>query len=125
MASGVEREARVVAAVVARVRDVDEASVDGDADGLDAARGHRAASDRAQSAVGVDAQHRDLIAAGVDGQQVLAAARDLQGALRTDAGSRSRATRHERRSVQRRQRTVGVPVEGGDRVRSRGVVVDV
>jgi hypothetical protein len=51
--------------------------------------------------------------AGVDREQEVAVARDLQGTLRTDSGSRSGATRRERRAAQRRQRAVGVSVEGG------------
>src|SRR6266550_5305961 len=81
VAAGIEREAGVVAAAVAGVGHIHQASVDGDADGLDAAGGNRAPSDGIQLAVVVDPQHRDLVAAGIDREQVLAVTRDLQRSL--------------------------------------------
>jgi hypothetical protein len=51
--------------------------VHGIADRVDAVRGDRAATVRLQGAVGLDPQHRDLVAAGVDCQQVAAVATPL------------------------------------------------
>jgi len=51
--------------------------VDGDADGRDPARGDRAACDRVEPAVVLDPQDRDLVAAGVDGEEVPPVVRDL------------------------------------------------
>jgi hypothetical protein len=70
MAAGIEREAGVVAAAVVSVSDVDQPSMHGDADWLDTARGN-GPPPTAQLTVGVDAQHRDLIAAGLDREQYL------------------------------------------------------
>ena len=81
MAARVERETGVVACAVAGVGHVDEVSMDGDADGLDAAGGNGTASDWVRLAVGVDAQDGDLVAACIDREQVLAVTRDLQRPL--------------------------------------------
>ena len=65
-----QAEAGVAAAAGARVRDIDETGRgDRDAHRLDPARRYRLA-DEHRHAVRGDAQDRDLVAAGVDGQQV-------------------------------------------------------
>ena len=76
-----------------------------------------------ERAVRLDPQHRDLVAAGVDGEQVVGALLDraLRGERMAWAGTADR----ERRAGERRQRPVGVPVESADGVHAGRVVVDV
>jgi hypothetical protein len=127
LAARVEREAGVVGAcsAVARVGDIDQVARDGDADRLDAVRREWASVHRTQSATVADAQHRDLVAAGVDGEQVASVAGHLECALRPNTLSGPRAARDEGRAVHGHQTPVGEPVEGADRVRSHGVVVHI
>jgi hypothetical protein len=70
--------------------------VDGDAVGQGAAGGDDAAGNQAERAVAVDPQHRDLVAAGVDGEYVTAVGRELDGALRREAGAGAGAGGRER-----------------------------
>ncbi len=75
--------------------------------------------------VGLDPEHGDLVAAGVDGEQVAPVGAQLERALRRVGVTCAGATDRERRARDRGQRPVGEPVEGGDRVHGRRVVVDV
>src|SRR5207237_208554 len=56
-------------------------AANGEPGGLAAAGGNRPPSDGIQLAVVVDPQHRDLVAACIDREQVLAVTRDLQRPL--------------------------------------------
>ena len=125
----VEREAGVVAAAGAGVGDIDEPVVDGDADrvlppeetGLPAGLSHRPS----------DAQHRDLVAAGVDREQVAAVAAQLQRPLRGNRGPIAPPVPAPPTANGDPGIGVSVPsgmaVEAGDRVSGRTgrVVVDV
>ena len=71
--------------------------MDGDADRQVTAGGDDAIADELERAA-VDPQHRDLVAAGVGGDQEVAIRRDLQRALRGEPGSGSGAAGGERRS---------------------------
>src|SRR5260221_7114388 len=127
MAAGVEREAGVVAArrPVALVGDVHQMAVYGDADWLDAARRDRPSAYSAQLAIGTDAQHGNLVAASIGGDQIVAVAGDLERALRADVLAGSRAPSGERRTMHGHERAIGEPIERADRVRAGGVVVHV
>ena len=126
MAAGVEREPGVVAGAVAGVCDVDEVVVDGDADGLVAARPDRTPLRLGQPSVRLDAQDGDLVAACVSGKQVAAVGAQLQArpesrfrcpvpAPPTEKGDPGNGVK----------RAVRVPIEPRDGVRAGGVVVDV
>jgi hypothetical protein len=91
-----ETETGVVAVRVTGVGDVDEIAVDGDADRLAASRGDDTVPHERRAPVTVDAQHRDLIAAGVDGDQEPAVAGQLDGALRGQPRAVARAAGRER-----------------------------
>jgi hypothetical protein len=124
-AVGAQPEAGVAAAARAGVRHVDQAGRgDRDADRLDPARGHRLATEHRHAARG-DAQDRDLVAAGVDRQQVAAIGGGLDRALGGQAGAQPRAAGRERGAGQRGDRAVGVPGEPVDGVGGGGVAVDV
>src|SRR5258708_14208666 len=127
MAAGVEREAGVVAArrPVALVGDVPQIAVYGDADGLDAARRDRPSAYSAQLAIGTDAQHGNLVAASIGGDQIVAVAGDLERALRADVLAGSRAPSGERRTMHGHERAIAEPIERPDPVRAAGVVVHV
>jgi hypothetical protein len=73
----------------------------------------------------LDLQHRDLVAAGVDGEQVAAVGAQLQRALRCVRMAGARAANRERRPRDRGQAAIGVTVEAGDAVDGCCVVVDV
>jgi len=73
----------------------------------------------------LDPEHRDLIAAGIDGQEIAAVVGDLDRALRSEALAEAGTAGRERRAGQRRQRAIRGPREPGDRVGSGGVVVDI
>src|SRR5205814_6767609 len=66
------------------VCDVDEVAVNGDAHRAGAARRDRAAVDRLERAVAVDAQCRELVAAGVDRDHEAPVRSDLDRALRRE-----------------------------------------
>jgi hypothetical protein len=97
--------------------------VDGDANGRGASGGDHSAGDKLGAAVPAEPQDRDLVAAGIYREQVAAVAAELQCALGSQAGTRPDATGRERRTRHRCERTVGVAVEGPDRVLSRCVVI--
>ena len=82
MAAEAEPEAGVVAAAGPGVGHVHQVAVDRDADRQGAAGGDDAAGHEVERAAGPDPQHRDLVAAGVNGDQEPAIRRDLQRALR-------------------------------------------
>ena len=107
MPAGVEGEARVVApracGLVAFVGDVDEVAVGRDAHGLDPAGTDRAALSQGEHSVGSDAQHRDLIAARVSGEQIAPVAAKLQRTLRANDRPRALAAGRERRAWRRGQ----------------------
>src|SRR6185369_1114425 len=94
-AAGVQPEPGVVAAAGAAVRDVDEAAVDRDARREAAVRGLDL--DEAERAVRQDAQHGDLVAAGVGGEEVTAVGRLLEAAGRAERGAGAGAAGVERR----------------------------
>ena len=81
--------------------------------------------DAVQLAVTLDPQDRDLVAAGISGEQVTAVAGFLQRPLSTDSGPGPGATGGERGAGDRREPPVGVAVKAGDRVGRGGVVVDI
>ena len=70
-------------------------------------------------------QHGDLVAAGVNCQQVASVVGHLDRALRPDARTETDAAGAKRRSRERGQRAIRVANEPGDRVRGGGVVVEV
>ena len=78
-----------------------------------------------QRAVPADPQHRDLIAAGVDREQIPSMVGELDRVLRADARAEAGAAGRERRAGQSGQRAVRVADEPGDRVRPGGVAVEV
>ena len=80
---------------------------------------------QAERAVGLDPEHRDLVAAGIHRDHEPAAGRELQRALRGQPGSGPGPAGHERGSGHGGQRAVRVPVKRPDRVGSLGVVVDI
>jgi hypothetical protein len=73
----------------------------------------------------LDPQHRDLVAAGVDGEQETAVVAQLERTLRGVGMTSPRASDHERGPLHRGQRPIGMAVEPGDGVNGRRVVVDV
>jgi hypothetical protein len=79
MAAGVDGEPRVVGAGRGGVRYVNEVVADGDGDRVCAVR-RDDICDR-ERPVRVDAENRDLVAAGVDGEQVAPVRAELQRAL--------------------------------------------
>ena len=99
--------------------------MDRDADRQDAAGGDDAVGHELERAVALDPQHRDLVAAGVDGDQEPAVRRDLKRALRCEPGSGPGAAGGERGSGFGGQRPVRVPVKRPDRVRPGRVVIDI
>src|SRR6266545_6184610 len=113
MPAAAQPEARVVAArgPGPLVGNVDELPVHGDAYGLDSSRGHWAALGRGQCAVLTDAQHGDLVAAGVGGEQVTTIGGDLQRTLRAEDRPRPGAAGGERGAAHRCQGSVRVLVE--------------
>jgi hypothetical protein len=76
-----EREARVVAATVAGVGHVHEVVVHSDADRLDSAGSDEPGGELPERPIGPDPQHRDLVAAGIDRQQVATVLTHLEGSL--------------------------------------------
>ena len=125
LADRIQPEAGVAAAAIALVRHVDQAERgDRDAHRRDPARGYRLA-DQHRHAVGGEAQHRDLVAAGVDRQQVPAVCSYLDRALGGQARAQARAAGAERRARERGERAVGVPGEPVDGIGRGGVAVDV
>src|SRR5260370_13141163 len=66
----------------------------------------------------MDAENRDLVAAGVNRKQVASIASYLQRALRADNAACPRAAGSERRAGQRRERTVAMADKGPDGVRA-------
>ena len=74
-AVGAQPEAGVVAAAGPGVGQVDQVTGDRDAVGQQAAGGDDAVAHQAERAAGPDPQHRDLAAAGVDGDHEPAAGR--------------------------------------------------
>jgi hypothetical protein len=64
----------------------------GDAHRLHAALGEQTALHRPEGAVGLDAQHRDLVAARIDGEQKPPIVGYLERPLRADGCPRSGAT---------------------------------
>src|SRR5690242_3553850 len=120
-----EPEAGVVGSGGPGVGYVDQAAVDRDADRRGAAGGDDAAWDRAERAVAVDPQYRDLVAGGVGGEHEPAAGRELDRALGREPGAGAGAAGRERGTGFGGKRAVGMPVEGADRVRPGRVVVDV
>ena len=97
--------------------------MDGDADRFDATRSDRAATDRLKLTVRSDPQHRDLIAASIDSEQIAPVTSYLQGTLRADPMPSPGTTGRKRRTGYRRQRPVPVTGKRGDRVHTSGVVV--
>ena len=73
LAEEAEPEAGVVAAAGTGVGHVHQVAVDGDADRQETAGGDHATGHEAERAVAVDPQHRDLVAARVNGEQEPAA----------------------------------------------------
>jgi hypothetical protein len=86
-----QTEAGVAAAAIALVRHIDQAERgDRDAHRRDPSRRHGLADQHRNSASG-DAQDRDLVAAGVDRQQVLSVRSYLDRALGGEARAQARA----------------------------------
>ncbi|MGZ4165832.1 MAG: hypothetical protein ACXVFO_04435 [Solirubrobacteraceae bacterium] len=80
----IKGKAGVIGAACARVGDVHQPAGRGDADRLVAAGGDRGARDRREPAVRTDPQLRDLVAAGVDGEELTSTRNDLERPLRAD-----------------------------------------
>jgi hypothetical protein len=116
-ASGMQAEAGVAAAAITLVRHLDQAEPGNrDAHRRDPARRRWLADQRQNPACG-DAQDRDLVAAGVDRQQVLSVRSYLDRAL----GGEARAPGAERGASERGKRAVGVPGEPVDGIGRGGV----
>ena len=99
--------------------------MDREAVGQPAAGGDDTAGHQAEGAIGTDPQHRDLVAARINGDQEPAVRRELQRALRGQPGAGPGPAGRERRPGLGGQRAISVAVKRPDRVGRFGVVVDV
>ncbi len=125
MAAEAEPEAGVVAVAGPGVGHVYQVTVDRDAVGQRAAGGDHTAGHEAEGAIGTGPQHRDLVAARINGDQEPAVRRELQCALRGQPGAGPGPAGRERRPGLGGQRAISVAVKRPDRVGRFGVVVDV
>src|SRR5579859_7455105 len=73
----------------------------------------------------LNAEHRDLAAAGVGDQQITPVTGGLEGALRADALTGAGSAGDEWRAGNRCERAVWMSIETGDGIDPSGVVVDV
>ena len=95
LAEEAEPEAGVVAAAGTGVGHVHQVAVNGDAVRQETAGGDHATGHEAERAVAVNPQYRDLVATRVNGEQVPAARRDLDRALRSQPGAGPDPASHE------------------------------